>query len=198
MAPKACGLSLGKLLLKPAALKAAIIDNWDSKCANAVTTKHTMALIGAFATYVTNFDFAIFVQKPPLELIDEHRSTPFFAEHFGGGLKPRPQPGAPPATVQNHESRYVDQLYEAYSDHRKSKVTELNGLATWPSHVNIFIANGNISTMQRRFARDTVHPERSRICRVRCTRESLMFRPGNRMEVSYPIKTLSYPWAACP
>jgi len=138
MAPKACGLSLSKLLVKPTELKTAIVDNWDSKCADAVTKKQTIALTGAFAEYVTNFDFSIFVQKPLLELIDEHRATPFFAARFGGGLGPRPKPDAPPEMVQKHESRYIEQLYEAYGDHRKTKVTDLKALATWPAHVKHF------------------------------------------------------------
>lgn len=161
MAPKACGLSLSKLLLNPTALKKAIVDNWDGKCADAVTETQTIALTGAFADYVTNFDFSIFTQKSLLELIDEHRATPFFAPRFGGGLKPRPTPGVPPATVQSHESRYVEQLYEAYGDHRKIKVTELSGLAAWPSHVKHFHRQREHfyhAEALRNFARDTVPP----------------------------------------
>ncbi|MGA8941059.1 MAG: ABC-three component system protein [Acidobacteriaceae bacterium] len=161
MAPKACGASLGKLLLKAAALKAAIVGNWDSKCANAVTKKQTIALTGVFARYVSNFDFSIFAQKPLLELIDEHRATPYFATRFGGGLKPRPKPDAPPDTVHANESRYVEQLYEAYSDHRGTKVTDLKGLTVWPSHVQHFHRQREHfyhAEALRNFARDTVPP----------------------------------------
>jgi hypothetical protein len=161
MAPKACGISLSKLLLKPTALKKAIVDHWDVKCADAVTEKQTIALTGAFADYVTNFDFSIFTQKSLLELIDEHRATPFFAARFGGGLKPRPSPDAPPEAVQTHESRYVEQLYEAYSDHRNTKVTEINGLTAWPTHVKHFHRQREHfyhAEALRNFARDTVPP----------------------------------------
>ena len=70
--------------------------------------------------------------KTTLELIDDHRCCPQHALRFGGGLPVRPSPSAPPVEIEPTESRYVEQLFDAYADHTKTAVSELAALKTWP------------------------------------------------------------------
>jgi len=159
IAPKECGMSLKKLLMKPEALKQHVVENWDKQCANAVTTKLTISLSGAFASYVDSFDFSIFGMQTTLEIIDAHRTTPYYAVRFGGGLKERPKAAPAPGTIAPQESRYVEQLYEAYEDHLKKPVGGLPDLTARLDLVEHFHRQREFfyhAESLRNFARDTV------------------------------------------
>ena len=114
-APQDCGESLKKLLLNKSELKQRLISDWDSKLFSKLS-KQDVLLQGDLQDYVENFDFGIFQYKPSLEVIDEHRSTPYFVARFGGGLTGAPACEPTPSTPAFKESRYVEQLLEAYSD----------------------------------------------------------------------------------
>lgn len=130
-APKDCGPSLKKLLLKPSELRGKLIEKWCDWCENSITSKQTTALSGEFADFVDEVDFSIFQYKPRHEVIEDHRQTPYYVIRFGGGLPHRPTPKAPPAEPSAQESRYVSQLYEAYSDKENVNVAAEN-IASFP------------------------------------------------------------------
>lgn len=130
-APKDCGPSLKKLLLNPSELKDKLSDKWDDWCANSITSTQSVELSGEFAKFVDQVDFSIFQYKPRHEVIEDHRETPYFVIRFGGGLPQRPAPVAPPAEPAAQESRYIRQIYEAYSDKEK-KVVGAENINSYP------------------------------------------------------------------
>lgn len=130
-APKDCGPSLKKLLLKPSELKKKLIEKWNDWCAASITSKLAIELEGEFAEFVDRVDYSIFQYKPRHEVIEDHRQTPYYVIRFGGGLPERPAPTAPPAETSAQESRYLSQLYEAYSDKEKEVVVAAN-IAAYP------------------------------------------------------------------
>lgn len=162
IAPKDCGMALKSLLLNPDRLKSHVQENWDKQCANAVSSKFSVLLEGDFATYVNEFPFAIFTMRTTLEVIDEHRTTPYYVTRFGGGLKPRPKVVSPaPEEIDAKESRYVEQLLEAYGDHLKATVSGLPSLSAHPHLVKHFHRQREFfyhAESLRNFARDTVPP----------------------------------------
>lgn len=112
------GTTLEKLLNGPSEkLKNQARANWDKHCRNGITTTKEIQLEGTRLAFFESFDFSIFGSKSVLELIDAHSSTGYHAVRFGGGLPPRPVPGAPPDEPTSHESRYIRQLLDAYGDH---------------------------------------------------------------------------------
>ena len=129
VAPRECGITLSKLLLDPPALRKYVIDHWDDQCAETITDTQVIALTGTFKTHVEAFDYSIFAQRTLLEIIDEHRKTPYYAIRFGGGLPNRPIPTAPAYQSQEDGSRYIQQLFEAYSDHTKTAVSDVGCLS---------------------------------------------------------------------
>ena len=161
MAPKGCGISLQKLLLKPTALKEKLFEKWGEWCAGKITSTQTIQLQGAFLTYCEQYDYSSFSYKNPLEVIDEHRHTPYFSARFGGGLAARPVPGKPPVVPADDESRYLHHLFEAYGDNKKMMLTKLDDLSSWPeltSHYHRQRENFYQAESLRNFARDTVPP----------------------------------------
>lgn len=111
------GTTLEKLLDTPGALKAKAAENWDKYCRDGITSRTLIALDGTLKDYFEAFDFSIFSSKSAVEIIEEHGKTKFHAIRFGGGLPVRPNPDLPPDTPQEHESRYIRQILDAYGDH---------------------------------------------------------------------------------
>lgn len=157
-APKDCGPSLKKLLLDSVKLKKKVFDEWDNWCANSITSTQTVLLKDDFLKFVDQFDFSIFQYKPVLEIIEDHSKTPYAATRFGGGLKDRPAPDKPPVNVGDIETRYIEQLHEAYSDYVKISPKELQ-LSKYPELVKHFNRQREAfysAESLRTFARDSV------------------------------------------
>jgi hypothetical protein len=125
VAPRGVGTTLAGYLANSAKLKNVLIENWDKHVRTAITETGEVLLEGDFLAYVHKFDFSIFESRTSLQLIDDHKGSPYHAARFGGGLPGRPEVQSPPATVAPDESRYVEQLLEAYSDHLKLPIADL-------------------------------------------------------------------------
>jgi C-terminal domain 6 of the ABC-three component (ABC-3C) systems len=161
LAPKDCGISLKKLLLNTNDLKVKLIEKWDDWCGISITSKEVISLEGEFKDFVDAFDFEIFTFKTALDAIDEHRNTPYHASRFGGGLPDRPQVETPPQEPEIHESRYIEQLFEAYTDHKNNKVENLETLEQWSDLADHYHRQREYfyyAESLRNFARDTVPP----------------------------------------
>ena len=161
MAPKDCGMSLKKLLLNAVDLKAKLFEKWNDWCADAITSTQTIKLDGSFREYVEDFDFSIFTFEPALDVLDEHRKTPYYTARFGSGLPDRPKSEAPPEQPAETESRYLRQLMDAYRDHKKSPVADCAALGPWPELVQHYNRQREYfyhAESLRNFARDNVPP----------------------------------------
>ncbi len=161
IAPRGCGTTLGRLLANPTALRDYVLNNWDSQCSKAITKRQTIVLDGAFKRYVDAFDFSIVLSRKLLEVIDDHRLTPYHAIRFGGGLPDRPAVIPPPTEPEAEESRYIRQLFEAYGDHMKIEVADLPNLAAREDLTDHFHRQREFfyhAEALRNFARDTVPP----------------------------------------
>jgi hypothetical protein len=149
------------LLSNVDALRARVFEEWDKNCRNAITDTEEILLKGDFLAYVEKFDFSIFDSKTALELVEEYKTSPYYAARFGGGLPSRPIPDAPPETIAPKESRYVEQLFDAYADHTKSEICNSGSLTKWPKLGDHFqrqrVAFYHAESL-RVFARDTVPP----------------------------------------
>jgi hypothetical protein len=119
-APRDVGSTLAKLLRKPADLKAQLRTAWPKHCVNDLGPA-AVPLAGALDDYFEKFDFSIFGYKPVVELIEQHRTTPYFVLRFGGGLPEREKPRTPPPAIASNETKYVRALLAAYGDHLSKK-----------------------------------------------------------------------------
>lgn len=124
--PQGVGAKLSDLLRNNHVLKQELLNNWNDKCKNDITKTNEIPLDSALTAYIDSFDFTIFSYIPPLNLINQHRETVYHAARFGGGLtKKRPEPKAPTVDIGSNEIRYVEQLFEAYSDLKKDKIKDI-------------------------------------------------------------------------
>lgn len=161
VAPRGCGMSLTKLLADHEALKKKTIVEWNKYCAEKITSTGVIKLEGKFKSYVDDFDFSIFTHKTTLEIIDEHRLTPYYSIRFGGGLSVRPPVSAPPQAHQGNESKYIQQLYQVYEEKVGGIVKEQGHLEPHPELAEHFNRQREFfyhAEALRNFARDTVPP----------------------------------------
>lgn len=160
VAPKGVGTRLGKLLADPEKLKNKARENWPKYC-DKIAKNVDSSLEGDLLNYFEHFDFSIFSFKSLVELIEGHSVTPFHSVRFGGGLPVRPTPDVPPEEIEITESRYITQLYEAYSDHTGEKIKDVTSVEKRPDLKNDFLRQRERfyhAESLRNFARDTVPP----------------------------------------
>jgi hypothetical protein len=118
-APLGAGTTVERLLSDHEKLKVKAKESWTRKISDEIDAP----LEGALLDYFDSFDFRIFSSKSPAEMVREHAQTPFHTVRFGGGLPYRPEPEEPPETPSTNESRYLQQLFSAYSEHLGAQVS---------------------------------------------------------------------------
>jgi hypothetical protein len=155
VAPKGIGTKLLKLLGDSEKLKSGLKDNWSAYCAKNITNNE-VELTEEIIEYIDHFDFSIFKSKSSAELIEGHSKTPFHSVRFGGGLPQRPS-HVVPETQQIEETRYTEQLTEAYSDNSKTDVTRDN-LGAFAKDYQIQRERFYSAEALKNFARDSVPP----------------------------------------
>ncbi len=153
------GTKLQRLLGNSDKLKAGCKENWDKCCKSEITSTLEIKLEGDFETYFDAFDFAIFSTKSVIDLINEHSNTPFHSVRFGGGLPARPNATNPPSDISVEESRYIQQVIDAYGDHHKESAPTLEWVKSQVSLTNDFNRQRERfyhAESLRNFSRDTV------------------------------------------
>ncbi|MFP8489280.1 ABC-three component system protein [Gracilimonas sp. Q87] len=128
VAPKDIGTKLSNLISKPDELKEDIRKHWDTRCKDNITSTGEVNLEGDLLDYFESFDFSIFSSVSPLELLEAHSKTPFHSTYFGGGLPSRDEIQTPPQEIVETEFRYINQLFEAYSDYKGKIVSNFDDL----------------------------------------------------------------------
>ena len=131
VAPRGAGTTLSQLLGNTPQLRTRLLEAWETGAATKITATQKIKLEGDFAAYVDKFDFSIFKTISTREVVEQHRTSPYFLPRFGGGLPPRPTPAGPPAEIHVDESGYVTKLLEAYADHTKEAVAGVASLKNW-------------------------------------------------------------------
>lgn len=128
VAPQGIGPTLSDYLQKPTDLKANLIINWEGKCKKRISDKIEIDLSKELLAHINSIDFSIFKFLDPQEFIEQHQQTNYYAARFGGGLKKRECPVVDIIHEAEMLLRYVEQLFEAYSDHLKTNVQSISEL----------------------------------------------------------------------
>lgn len=161
-ASKGVGLKLQKLLSNPLRLQSELITNWQSYCCKDITDTKDIPLDGRLLEYVQDFDFKIFKYKTVVELVNGHAKTIFHQRRFGVATFPeRPPVETPPEAIHPKESRYVQQLFEVYSEKLAKQLNSTAELAEYPELVKHFNRSREVfyyAESLRNFPRDSVDP----------------------------------------
>ena len=159
VAPHGVGTALSKLLALPERLKEGLRNKWDIACAEKISSTKKIALDAPLQKQIDGFDFSIFSSTSVVKMLEQHSKTPFHAVRFGGGLPTRPKPQNPPDKHGLVESRYIEQLFEAYSEYvnvQVSSETDLHGRSDLREDLHRQRERFWHAEALRNFARDTV------------------------------------------
>lgn len=122
VSPNGIGSKLQDFIDKPETIHKELIKNWGKYCESKITSKAKVPLNDSFKAYIETFDFSIISALLPHELIEQHSKTKYHSYVFGTQLNPRPTPPKPPVNIAAKETRYVEQIYEAFADHLKCEI----------------------------------------------------------------------------
>ncbi|MBY0083915.1 hypothetical protein H7K37_01980 [Brevibacillus brevis] len=159
--PKGISTKLSNFIDNPEKLKEGLIEEWNDKCRKQITSGKNIELVGEFLTYVENFDFSIFDDIDPQELIEQHSKTKYYYYRFGGIHKTRPEPVEPPDRISPNELLYVKKLLEAYSDNHKSSIDDISQLSVHFKYISHFNRQRKCfysAESLMKFERDTLPP----------------------------------------
>ncbi len=161
VSPRGVGTKLATLFKKPDQLRKLLIENWDTKCKAEITKTTQVALTGPFKVYVEHFNFGIFRTFSAAKLVEEHSKTQWHAARFQTGLPPRGPNIEPPAAINSPlETRYVQQLLDAYGDclgHVIGNVESLPSVSTQHAdHLQRSREHFYSAESLRNFSRDTL------------------------------------------
>lgn len=161
VSPQGVGNTLGDLLDDPSRLKKGLFDEWDNKCKGKITSTETVELTKELKTYIDSLDFSIFNALDPQELIEQHKQTRFYAARFGGGLQRRLKPTIPTFNNKEYSLRFIEQLFDAYSDHAKVDIAKFEDLKRHTECFDHFNRNRNCfywAEALNQFSRDHLPP----------------------------------------
>lgn len=143
VSPQGVGNTLGDLLDNPDKLKRELLKEWNNKCKEKITKTGNVELSAELKDYIDTIDFSIFKSLDPQELIEQHKETKYYAARFGGGLQRREKPKITNFEEFEYELRYIEQLFEAYSDHIKTEIKDIEKLKLYSEQFDHFNRNRN-------------------------------------------------------
>lgn len=159
VAPRGVGPEALRLLEKPEELRAGLIARWEKGDLLSVS-KNEIVLEGDLRKYVESFDFTIVKDLPPSRIIEDHRLTRHHAARFGGGLVRLPPDKADvPEEIAAEESRFVEQLLQAYGDYLSKQLAGPQDLKDYPAlkkHFDRQRTHFYLAELLRNFTRDNI------------------------------------------
>jgi hypothetical protein len=159
VAPRGVGPDALSFLERPSEMKKALVAQW-LKGDLLRVGRQDIVLEGKLREYVETFDFGIVKDVPPPKVIEQHHATRFHAIRFGGGLVRMPPTQANvPSEIADAETRFIEQLLEAYRDHLSTDVLAPNDLANYPAlkkHFERQRTHFYLAELLRNFTRDNI------------------------------------------
>ncbi len=137
IASNGIGPSLKDLLDNPSELNIELINNWDTRCKDKISSA-SVPLDSDFINYIHLFDFSIIQNYPIQRVINEHLPTKYGSLRFGTASIDRPPVINPPLILKSHERKYILELFKIYSEESGKPISSLDDLkhfSKWFSHL---------------------------------------------------------------
>lgn len=159
VAPMGIGPAVLGLFEEPSRLKDGLINVWKGGELLKVG-KLQVPLETNLMNYVEHFDFSIVRDLPMHEVLVQHKQTRYYAARFGGGLLRLPPDAVQlPDGIADVETRYVQQLLDAYGDSLSQRLDQVESLSSHPDlqgHFNRQRTHFYLAEELRNFTRDNL------------------------------------------
>ena len=111
-----------------AGINSTLVEKWDANCRNNIIS-NPIELDEALLSYIKGFDFSILRTKTMIEVIEEHKSTAFYAFRFGGGLTiTRDRNFTVPDVIDECENKYIQKYLAAVSEREDVSINTIEEL----------------------------------------------------------------------
>lgn len=157
VAPKGCGPTLNRLISKPTVLRKKFLELLDVR--GAATRIYGEKTLQSIRSVAEATDFSIFQSLELNEMLDVHRTTPYFADRFGTSLPERPPIGQTPEAPTPDEAVYVKKLVDVYNEQDTesgSDAKEVAAHAKYGAHLQRQREAFYAAEALRLYARDSV------------------------------------------
>lgn len=132
VAPQGCGASLNRLLSKPTALQKKFLELLD--VGGSATRQYDEQALQSIRELAESSDFSIFESLELNEMLDVHRTTPYYAARFGTSLPARPPVGQTPDAPAPSEVTYVKKLVDVYYEQDPASCSDAYSAAAHAKH----------------------------------------------------------------
>lgn len=133
VAPRGLTRPLQSILDKPSELRDALINEWESICARAITEKETIVLEPELMAFIEKYPFNM-VREINLDgLLSDPAARQLLVERWGADPGQYPM-GVVPPEVQEVEMGYIDELVDAYRERTKLDYSNYNAVLEDPKH----------------------------------------------------------------
>lgn len=157
VAPQGCGATLNRLLSKPTELQKKFLEGISKPSAS--TQKYSERALRSVRELAGSIDFSIFQSLELNEMLEIHRTTPYFVARFGTALPERPPVEQTPVTPSSDEAVYIKKLVDIYSEQDPvscSDVDSVSAHAKYGSHFQRQRESFYSAEALRLYARDSV------------------------------------------
>lgn len=128
VAPRGCGSSLNRLLSKPTELQKKFLEAIDSR--GTATKGLDKKTLQSIRTLAAASDFSIFRSLELNEMLDIHRTTPYYAARFALALPARPPVRETPSAPAPVEVTYVKKLVDVYKEQVPAACSDTESVTT--------------------------------------------------------------------
>lgn len=163
VSPQGISPSLLDLVKNQDKLKASLISDWESNIKGQITKKKDDSLTPKLSDYINDFDFSIIYSLEPIDFLEQFQKNKYYPYYFGGGLnKRRNIKIIITSDIDDREINYVNQLYKAYEDYKKIKISSVKDFTNNQELKSHFDRSRNCFYMAEtlsQFSRDTIPSE---------------------------------------
>ena len=157
VAPQGCGSTLNRLLSRPTELQKEFLEHLNKS--GAATRQYGEQTLNSIRELAESIDFSIFQSLELKEMLEIHRTTPYFAARFGTELPARPPVKQAPVTPKPDEAVYVKKLVDVYSAQDPASCSDVDSVsahAKYGSHFQRQREAFYSAEALRLYARDSV------------------------------------------
>ncbi len=137
LAPQDINVKLNDLLNNPNEINIKLINEWSKTCRTRIKAA-PVDLTLDLKKYIDKFDFRIIKTKTMLEVVEDHKTTAFYAFRFGGGLTiTRDRSIDVPNIVEKCEAIYIEKYLDAISEKEGKKINSVEELLScYPKYID--------------------------------------------------------------
>ena len=127
VAPKGINRNLESYIFKPETFKIQLITNWDKYCKSKIIQKTDIPLTDQLKDFIESYDFSTIDVIDIDTIVSDLSFRNILVDWFGGEILPPPDSQVP-TKIQDQETKYIEKILCAYSEHDGTKYLNVDDL----------------------------------------------------------------------